>query len=753
MTNLVRFRWLALVALFAVCGALMPGVQKASVPDNALTVWFLETDPAIQQWQLFQEQFGNDEVALLMVEPPGGVLTEPNLALLGDLSERLEGVEGVARVHSVLTMRDAWRTDDGSVRFAPALEGGLERMRDNPLFSGRLISPDGARAMLWIEMAAMADFDARRDSIVAEVTTVCDDVLSDVQHHIGGIGIIYSGLNLITQHDFGLFVGLGYLLIFIAMGWLFRSWRLVLAAMGVVSVGTIVALGAYGLAGHQLNMVTVVLPTLIIVLGLADAVHFPAAFVQEQAEHPDRPRREVVASALKRTFVPCLLTTLTTMAGFAALLSSPMAVIRHLGGFAAVGVGAALVASLVLMAPALVSLPETWRLPRNRFIHGQLDAIRGALNDRRPVLVGMTALLIALSIGGATRVVTDTYTIGYLPDDHRVVTDHAAIEDRWGPYSVLDFLVYPADGGRVDEAAVLAATERFEREARAVDGVHDGYGLHTVYRRMADVLGSDVGPDQPLPADLVAQLALLLEIQGFTWDREQDDFGDNFLAPLITEDGSVGRVTLVGSMMSAKELEVLLGRLERLAADAIGEQGRIEAAGYPPLYSKIVDYAMTSQIRGFFYALAIIFTLMLVWLRSPRLALLSLVPNVFPVLVMMGVMGALGIHLDIATATVAAIVIGVSIDDTVHFMLHWRDAERRGDGWEQAVEHTHLHAGVPAVVTTLLLVVGYPVLMLAEVKTVVAFGLLTSVAAGAALYGDLVILPLLLKIWPARRRP
>ena len=738
--------------LLVACAALMPGVQKAAVPDNALTVWFLESDPAIQQWHVFQEEFGNDEVALLMVEPPGGVLTETNLATLRDLSARLEAIEGVARVHSILTMRDAWRSDDDSVRFDVALAGGLERMRDNPLFSGRLISDDGARAMLWIEMSAMADFDARRDAIVADVTSVCDEALSAVPHHIGGIGIIYSGLNLVTQHDFGLFVGLGYLVIFIAMGWLFRSWRLVFAAMGVVTVGTIVALGAYGLAGHQLNMVTVVLPTLIIVLGLADAVHFPTAFVNEQAARPGEDRKVVVAAALKRTFLPCLLTTVTTMAGFAALLSSPMAVIRHLGGFAAIGVGAALVASLVLMAPALVSLPKTWRLPRNRFIHGQLDAIRGALNDNRPLLVGLTALLIALSVGGAMRVVTDTYTIGYLPDDHRVVTDHEAIEERWGPYSVLDFMVHPAEGERADSPEVLAAVETFERLARAVPGVHDGYGLHTVYRRMADVLGARVPADKPLPEDLVAQLRLLLEIQGFTWDRTQDDFGDNFIAPLITEDGSVGRLTLVGSMMSAKELEVLLARLETLAADAMGAHGRIEAAGYPPLYSKIVDYAMTSQIRGFFYALAIIFTLMLAWLRSPRLALLSLVPNVFPVVVMIGVMGALGIHLDIATATVAAIVIGVSIDDTVHFLLHWREAEQRGASWEEAVEHTHTHAGVPAVVTTVLLVIGYPVLLLAEVKTVIAFGLLTTVAASAALYGDLVILPLLLRAWPGKRR-
>jgi len=141
--------------------------------------------------------------------------------------------------------------------------------------------------------------------------------------------------------------------------------------------------------------------------------------------------------------------------------------------------------------------------------------------------------------------------------------------------------------------------------------------------------------------------------------------------------------------------------------------------------------------------------LMLLWLRSFRLALISLPPNVFPVLVMMGVMSALDIHLDVATATVAAIVIGVAIDDTVHFLHCWRDAEREGLSWENALERTYSRAGAAAVTTTTLLLLGYPVLMLASVKTVVYFGLLTTIAAAAALFGDLVILPLLLRAFPA----
>jgi hypothetical protein len=203
-------------------------------------------------------------------------------------------------------------------------------------------------------------------------------------------------------------------------------------------------------------------------------------------------------------------------------------------------------------------------------------------------------------------------------------------------------------------------------------------------------------------------------------------------------------------MCSAKKLEGLLGRLRTLADGSMQGAGSLEPAGYPPLYVKIIDYVMRSQTSSFYLALVVIFALMLLWLRSVRLALISLVPNVFPVVVMLGVMGALGIHLDVATATVAAIVMGVAVDDTVHILHHWRALEKQGVPWEGCLADSFRKTGTAAVTTTVLLLVGYPVLMLAGVKTVVYFGLLTTVASAAAFYGDMVILPLMMRLWPAR---
>ena len=757
-----RWRWPALLALVVVLGALMPGVQKAAVPDNALTVWFLETDPQLQAYDSFHETFGNDEVILLCVHEPEGVFQGPVLEKLTNLIDVLEEVDGINRVHSLFSMWDARRRGAHDVVFEQVVPdtivddeaeiGALgDRLLGNPLFRDRFISSDGTRAVLWIQMDVMDDIDVRRDAIVDEVRGTASELLGETSFAMGGIGVIYSGLNKITQHDFGLFIGVGYLMMFLALGLVFRSWRLVLATIGVITAGTIAALGVYGLLGHQLNMVTVVLPTLIIVLATADAVHFPAAYFVQLRDGNHSTRAEVLRATLKHVLIPCTLTTVTTMAGFVALSSAPMAVIRHLGVFAAVGIGTALVACVILMVVALHAMPERTKVPTHGWIERALTSLASLLKRKPMWLAGLSLLILGGAIAGWFHVENDTYTIGYLPDDHEVVLDHHTLESGWGAYAPLDFSVTPHEGGRMDDPAVLAGLESFVRSAEEMPEIRSGFSLHTVFRRVAQVF--DVPESEEMSTSAWAQLADLLRSQRLEWDRDDPTYLDNYLAPLISQDYRQGRVTLVTAMMSARELAALLERLAEVAEDSLGDVATVTPNGYPPLYVKIIDYVMESQIRSFFLALAIIFALMLLFLRSLRLALISLVPNVFPVAVMMGMMGAMGVYLDIATATVAAIVIGVAIDDTVHFLYAWRTAERQGLDWEEALEHTFRVAGRAAIITTTLLVVGFPVLMMGQVKTVFYFGFLTTIAAVAALYADLVILPLCLRLFHKKASP
>ncbi len=756
--NVVKYRWVLLGLLVLFSGAMMPGVMTAAVPDNALTVWFLETDPQLKTYREFQEEFGNDEVILLHIENPDGVFTTETLTKIQKVSQRAEGVDGVARVHSILTLQDAWDIDDTLV-FKPVipapfpdqqaqLDEAAKRATGNPIFMDRVLNKDATQTMVWMEMDVMDDIDAKRDAIVAEVRTIASEELGETKHAMGGLGVIYSGLNVLTQRDFGNFLGFAYLLMFIALLVVFRSIRIVAATIGVIAIASTVSLGVYGYFGHQLNMVSVVIPTLVIILGVADAIHMPSAFVGV-SKGPGT-RLEHVIETMRRVALPVFLTTFTTMAGFLALASSPMATIQHMGIYSAIGLFAALMVTFVLMPIALMALNDGYEPPDNARIRALLDLARDGVK-RSPAALAVVMIIISVIAGFfANQVRTDTFTIGYLPDDFWVVEQHNHIETTWGEYSVLDFVVRPKGDRTMRDPEVIRATQKFIKESSKHELIRHGIGLSNIYVRMADVYSGETVEDRQLTPEQVEQLSLFIDPKSYEWDRSSPKYRDNLIAPFMTQDGKLGRVTLTGKMISAKTLDGLLHDLGKVGEETLGDVATIEPAGYPPLYVKIIDYVMSSQIRGFFIALGIIFLMMLIGFRSIRLAIVSLPPNIFPVLMMMGVMGVFDITLDVATATVAAIVIGVSIDDTVHFLHHWKDAEARGMRWEECLDYTFGRAGFAATITSIVLFFGFVILMGASLKTVFYFGLLTAIASICALLADLIILPILLKIWPAR---
>jgi len=309
--------------------------------------------------------------------------------------------------------------------------------------------------------------------------------------------------------------------------------------------------------------------------------------------------------------------------------------------------------------------------------------------------------------------------------------------------------VRPANNRSIEDPAILAAMNSFVERAKEDTRIRDGVSLDTLYRQFTQGNASTM----PLTQEQLNSLRWDELEPPLDWDRTKPEFRDNSLAAFRTEDGRLGRIRFTGGMLSANQLSDLLAQMQGLADEIMGNLGTIEASGYLPLYTQIIDYVMTSQVRSFALALGIIFLILLVGLRSVRLAIIGILANLFPVSVMFALMGFANIDLDIATASIAAIVIGVSVDDTVHFLWSWREAERRGMGWEEALTYTYDRAGRPAVITSILLVAGYAVLMAGAGATAFYFGLLTTVAAVAALMGDLVLLPLLLKPFTRPLRP
>ena len=195
-------------------------------------------------------------------------------------------------------------------------------------------------------------------------------------------------------------------------------------------------------------------------------------------------------------------------------------------------------------------------------------------------------------------------------------------------------------------------------------------------------------------------------------------------------------------MTSAQVFGETIGALEAMAELPPGS--RIQPAGYIPLYVQIMDHIVTSQLSSFAIAFVVIFSLIGLLFRSPRLVILAIPANLLPVFVTLGAMGAVGIRLDVATVTIAAIVLGLVVDDTTQFLYRYREMARRYDDVSEVVIETVRSVGRPMLITTIILAGGFSVLALAAIKSVAYFGVLLAIALISAVLVDLVLLPALL---------
>jgi predicted RND superfamily exporter protein len=766
IAGLHRWRYGLLALLLALAVGLWPGVRAAVQVDNSLSIWFLEGDPALRSYRTFQRLFGNDEVVIVAVQDSAApLLTPANQRRLVALSADLGALPAVQRVLGPATAREPAAGGLGGT--TPLLGAGHDSaavrraLARQPTLRSQLFSPDYHTARLLVTLRNLPDFDNQRGAVLAQVrAAVGQHFALDRQAWLGGVGVVYAGLNELSQRDFGFFLGVGYGLMFLILWALYRRGALLLYALGIVGTATYLTLGLYGWLGYRLNLLTVLLPVVIILLGLMDALHVINEMQQRAARLatdanaspapplPSSPKDSALG-ALREMLVPCAATMLTNVAGFLALLSSPMPILRTFGVFAGVGIAWCLVLTFVLG----VWLLPLAGLPRRAAARPRADITAATsaalvrlygwvLGHRRPLALLLAGLVLGFG-AGLPRLRADTYTLGYFPASSPVVASHHALEKAWGPYLPLELLVRPRAGYTLHSPEVVQATEALADSLRRRPGLGQVFGFASLYRAG---LEAQLGPGRRVQAALGSRSALRL-----AHERLALGYPD-VLAQVEDRSGTVGRLTVAGPMLSARQLRRETAAVVRLASRVLGPVATVEPAGYGPLYSAITQYVTSSQTSSLGWSFVVVLGLVWVLVRSWRLALLTVLPNLFPVLVVLGSMGWLGIALDTATASIAAIVLSLSVDDTVHFM-HYYQRQRRALGPTAARRATIAHVGPAIVLTGAMLLGGYSFMMLGSLKTVQLFGLLTAIAVVGAMFGELLIFPLVLAWFDPEPRP
>ena len=726
-----RGLWVCVVlaTLAALVGAMRVGV------DNAVEIWFLDEDPSLQAYHQFQDDFGNDEVVVIGLTDQSGAISTSGLDRVRRVTRAAEAVPGIARARSLTnttTVTGGMGTlEIGTVVGEEAKAGDVQRMREasqNDPLLGQLLGQEQTSTVVIAEMAAMEGIDAKRDSILAELR----EALAGEDVELAGIGVIYAALNhASTQGAAGVMAG-SYLLILVLLWWLMGRWRPVILTLAVVGLGAVWLVGLYGASGRNINMVTMVMPTLVLVIGVSDCVHM---LVHAAATDASLPMAQRVREGVGQVFWPCLINTVTTSMGFLALTSASMPVIRDLGLFSAIGlvfafIGAVVLCSLVAVRPGF--LPA---LRPAGLVQRAVDAMAN-LAVERPLRVVMVAAVVGLiSALGVTRIMVDTYSIDFLHSSHPVRADSDRLEEAYGPYTPLEFIVTRQAG--VEDPQTLSAIWQWQREMEAQDEIRWTRSAADVVARLDAVMRGEASGEIPQDETALAQLMFL-----YGADPDAD------MSRFIDADGRRARVTVGVPMQSARGFDQRIQSL--LALADFPPDVTVTPSGYIPLYVQIMSHIVRSQLTSFGLAFAIIFVLIGLLFRSLRAVAMAVPANLLPVLGTLGLMGWLGVRLDVATVTIAAIVLGLVVDDTVQFLYRYKLESERHDDTVMAVRETVRRVGRPMAMTTVVLAGGFAVLGFAAIKSVAWFGLLLATALICALVSDLLVVPALI-VLTARR--
>ncbi len=716
----------------------------------------LEIDTAMEQmlpsdsesrtfYDRVRRMFGNDDTLLLVIHRPDGVFTTEVLAAIARLTKRVEAVDGV---ESVLSLSNAPNviSVEGDLVIGPLFEAAptdpaeLERVKreafDNPLYVGSMIAPGGKTTSLVIQLLDIPEAEFTRRGIDRQIQEAADEELrgaGGVETWLVGSARVKAETSRYLVGDLFKVIPGVILLIVIVAGLSFRSVRGVVIPVSTIGLSVIWTLGVMGAINPHLNLVTIAVPALLLVLGFAYGVHVMAAY-NDAIEEGRTWDASAAARGLATVLLPTFLTGGATMAGFFTMVTHSLSAIRQFGLYGGIGVGFGALAAITF-APALLHLlrePE----PKGRHHEARHDnafdralAWVGAFDARNATRIFAAVIVLCLlSLAGIPRIQVNSTMVSNFPEDSSVRTSVDAVNEHLGGAGQIN-VVFETDYPKgFHEPSILRTLEEFQEWVVQQPTV-TGTTSIVDYVKLIHRGFNDNDPAQykiPASKNLVAQLLF------FGASDETKRFVDSQY--------QVANVLVRTTALDSADLGGVVNDIEQRLAK-LPEHVRATVTGNLVLIAKTNDEIAFGQAVSVTSAFFSIFAIMALLFMSIRIGIIAMIPNVFPVLMYFGVLGWTGMTLNVTTGLVANIVLGIAVDDTVHFLTNFNRFSRATGSEQAGVKATLLHVGRPVTYTGIALIAGFLVLSQSSLKQQEEFGYLAAITLAVAWLTDITFTP------------
>ena len=737
----IQFRWLLIVLGVLIVG--ISGLQtlkKLSI-DNSLGIWFLEEDPSYKAYIEYQETYGSDEIFIVML-PVSNALEQKNVDLLRALNNSLDSMPFVQTAYSLAKAK--YPVIAGKkVSFRPLYEEKRSEKSikklwgDMPEVMSQLVSKDFKNLFLYVQLRPTPSIEKDRKDIAQEIETVISRYFES--YHITGPPVLNEAYNKGIYKESLLFGGLTVLVITLMLLWFLPSKKYLLIALFSVGTPISILFGMISGFGYSLNMISMLIPTILMVYSVSDVVHLINIYDREAYGLATIDR---LSAAIKKSFTPCFYTTLTTFVGYFALYLSPLPAFKNMGLFTCIGlvlsyvlvylitiIGVSFMKAAKPVEKAIreeeVPKPKT---PKQTALVSWINATTSRYNLN--IITGFSALLM-LGIFAITKVEINTDSLNLLAEGP-AKEDLRKVEAQLEGSSRLQLEISSASGSTVMDKKSLELLRSFQEEIATnplITAPISVVNMAAFLEKRNPALNGMAVSEQD-----AAQLLRSLENN------------DNQFFKLFSEDLSSVGITLSLPQMKTAQLEQVIESVKKTFQSHFDPtEYTLKVNGFAVVFAGLNKFILATQLKSFFAAFIAAFICLWLFIRQIRTTLLVLIPNILPLAVLAILMWLFKIPLDVTTAMITPIMLGIAMDDTIHLIYKYRKYKTTFESPTKRIDQALHYSATALLATTVALVAGFLIIATSAVPSVRSFGILCAVTVSTAMITDLFYLPALLK--------
>lgn len=701
-----------------------------------------ENNTARQYYDRARSIFGSDET-LVITLTADNVFTIDTFRRIDRMTQRIEDVESVHHAISLTNALDI-RSNGDDLDISPFIDNLTDdpelaaairqRILANPAYAGSLVSLEGDATAIIVYFNDISDREFIKRGIHDRIVSIVSEERGDNHAWFTGSPHFKAAIIGILIHDLVWMPPMITVILAVVLAISFRTLLGVLVPLITVATGVILTLGIITALGYSLSMISVLVPPLLMILGLSYSVHVVSEYHQRRLDTPDPVVR--IRKTLQHVLLPVVLTGVTTVAGFAALMINPIMAVREFGILSAIGVVQITFLS-VTFTPALLKFldrgvlaPAARARASSRAFDRFVDRIALFDLQQRVKIFTLSGLLFVLALAGMSKIQVSTDFMSSFSAGSEVRTAFNIVNDKLGGANLLYVVLEGAHPELFKEPANLGAIENLQEWLVAQPEIGGTTSVVDYLKLVNQAFHDNDTAFHVIPASrqLVTQLLFLSS------SEELDRIVDGRF--------QTTNIVLRSTAITSESMQDLIARINK-RLEQFPDHIKVTVTGNPVLINETLSDIVTGQARSVGLALIIVYGILALMFTSTRIGFVALIPNIMPVAVYFGSLGFFGISLNPSTSLIAPMVLGIAIDDTIHYFARFNREVKRFADDKKATIAALKAVGRPVTYTTVGLCLGFLVLMTSELSMQVQVGIMASYALAVAWLSDFILTPAL----------